>query len=434
MRLGIAISLISKASALAVQLVAVPFGIAYCGLQQYTQYVTLVALSMLPAVLLLRLGPSFTAKYASAYRRNNRSEADTLFAVSTIGTTAHVTLATVAALLVTTCAPLQTVVDPSGSLGAFPAFYSFTLFFIAIAGGVFTGVEAAQAGAHETHLLATRSVVANLASFACIVIVTPLWNNIFTFVLALQIIPFSLRAVNAIFFIARHHPDALVPRKTQELKKVFTSTIKDAWVFTLLSGPVNFLALNAPILLFAAIPDERLSAWLIVAMTLLVQAIRGMSLALGPVVPAIADAHSSGNSTQVRKYKSNLAMFAIALGAMTIACAMLVSPIAIALDVNVPPRFTAIAVPLAFFAACLFFESTIATTVYALGDHKATHRVYAIVIARSVIGFSVIAASLRPESLHVAFVINVLYTLIASIFPILSVLGSAQVRRAAPQP
>ncbi|MCC7338458.1 MAG: hypothetical protein IT422_25485 [Pirellulaceae bacterium] len=302
-------------AAFATQVLAIPIAIRYCGLDTYALYLSLVAASLAPSILLLRLGPSFISSVAKFHRLDDRHSLSAYFRNS-IGLTS---LNCVAAGLLSVAAfcllPVDHFFKDLSAPGTTIVPTLAVLSFLSITGCFLSTVEAYQAGLHETHVLYVRSTVSNGLAIALLFVIIPFYPSVVGLLIVLQVVPFVTRLLNAAFFIWRQRMTLLLPSGDRT-----TNILGDAVRYTFMAGFCAYTGTQVPLLILTTQSNTNRAGLYAVAIQLVLQLQGVIAVMMAPTVPAIANALAAGEVKTVRRIQQGSIWLTNCVG-MLVACA-----------------------------------------------------------------------------------------------------------------
>lgn len=369
--LGLASSLVSKSAAFATQIIAIPVAIGYCGLDTYALYLSLVAASLAPAILLLRLGPSFVASVARFHQVDNQIALATHFRNSIGLTLVNCLAAGLLSIAAFYLLPLDKYFAglSRGVDSVRPAL--FLLSSLSILGCFFSTVESFQAGLHETHVLNARSVVSNILACVCLFTLLPFYPTVIGLIVVLQAIPFSTRFLNASLFIWRQRSTLL-----QSQLSMPTKILGDSLRYTFTAGFCAYAGFQAPLLILTTQTDGRRAALYAIALQLVLQLQGVVAVMLAPTIPAIANAQESGESATVNNIRRGTMWAINAMGILAIVVSIfLCNWISPATELSHLSKLI-IAISSAIFFWSMAFESFLFTYILTVGTASVRNSVY----------------------------------------------------------
>lgn len=411
--LGVVTSILSKAAAFGTQILAIPIAVRYCGLDTYALYLSLVAASLAPSILLLRLGPSFIARVAGHHQLRDRKALSAEFRNS-IGLTL---LNCIAAGLLSAAALYWLPITQFFSgltqpgINVLPALVLLSA--LNIVGCLFATIESFQAGLHETHMLYARSTISNVISLFLLLVIVPISPTLLTLVVILQVVPFLTRLANALLFMWRQrsilsHPSSGYP----------TNILSDALRFTFTVGFCAYVGFQAPLLILTTQTDVARAGFYAVAMQLVLQLQGLITVAMAPTIPALANAISAGEMYMVTRVK-RWTMWAInALGLLAVPTAVFISSWSTpATELSYEARLV-ISVSAALFFWSIAFENFLFTFLLATRGGRSSELIYRSQTVRSLlVAFAaIVLTSLRLDLW--ALIAMALAGLIAAIVPL----------------
>lgn len=287
--LALGTSIVAKALAAVVQLVAIPLVIRGLGVQSYVAYAAMLAVSAWPSLITLRHGPAFVGRVAhlvadaklAHVRRLVWSGAIAVTATATVG--AAITAILLLMLPLTDVLPLGAGVDGFGLLCALAVLICLNLMQAPLA-----PLEEAQAGMQENYILNLRDLAANLLTLPLMVFGFRQWPSFVFLVAAMNLPRATMRFVNAGLLMKRH--PALRPTTQAFALKDYLPLALDGAAFTLAAGASAYLCHQAPILFGARMLDADATASLAATLQLLLQAFAVVTFLTVPVIPAVRDA------------------------------------------------------------------------------------------------------------------------------------------------
>jgi hypothetical protein len=407
LKLGICFGLGSKMSAVALQALALPLAIKFCGAELYATYLSLVAASLLPSVLLMRLGPAITARVAKLSGINDQNGLGLLFTNSLVLAFSNAGLSAILALIALTTIPVEHILPPT--ISAQSIYTTLTILAcVSIGGAMFMTIETFQAGMHETHTLAIRATVSNILAAIAITAFIPRYPSIYTLILALQLIPFAARIINALAFLRNYHSYFALDKVNRGYLR---NLIPDALGYTLVAGLGNYIYYQLPILLITTLVYGSIATALTIAIDVLMQSLRGLNIFLSPSIPALADAVASRDFKAFRRIVAFLILGVNATAFLLLSCLFIGSQLLQATFSL--SRIETYILFLSFFVAfwAIATEAVTANAIFASGSHGEVNSAYWRLGLRSIISTAAILMLIaigRPESTLLAMFVTVL--------------------------
>lgn len=381
LRFALIWSIASKASAFLVQIVAIPVAIHYCGIGTYTLFLSLVAASMAPTILLARMGPRFIGKVSAAYHGNHTPKIAAYFRDGLKLTYVGCSLSIILVLVLANTSILNSAFqDFSASSFVGP----FAILCCAnVIAGVFQSLESMQSGLHETHLVYTRSTITNVIAFVLLFILTPIYPNILTLILILRILPLIARTINAAIFIARRRSLFCGdPNPDHSFRaNVYTDSIR----FTFVAGFCAYCGLQAPLLILATQSSEMaVASALALAMQIVMQLLGVANVLILPSIPAMADAHASNDEESVYRLQHKITATILAMGVLS-CVAGIAAGIFFAGQLELSTMSAAIILGSAgAFFAVTAAEQSLFTFILAVADQSSASMSYVVMASKSI--------------------------------------------------
>ena len=374
-------SLAAKGCAFGTQVLAIPFAIHFCGLPTYTLYLSLVAASLAPSMVLLRLGPRFVSEIAVMRQRGDEDGIAAHFRKSVVVTTVNCLLATVVVAALLSTQGFRSLFEGVGteSQVTLPL---LALAVMSIVGGFIMTIEAVQSGLHETHILNARAAVANVLSCVLLCVAIPLYPSLWMLILVLQGVPLLTRVLNTIVFVWRYRSLVLLQSGRP------AHILGDALKFTFTAGFCAYFATQAPLLLITTqVSDPSIAGMSAISIQIALQLLGLSMVLLAPCVPAMADAFAASDLEAVNQYRtclkksiSTVALLSVIGGA--IGGGLLSSKMGLSITVGAILMGSA-----GMLFAALVFEKLFFTILLTLAQPEKLSLVYAIVGVKSVAVF-----------------------------------------------
>lgn len=287
--LALGTSIVAKALAAVVQLVAIPLVINRLGVQSYVAYAAMIAVSAWPGLITLRHGPAFVGRVSQLVAQAKLTDVRRLVWSGAIAVTATATAGAAITGTLLIVLPLRDVllldagVDGFGLVGALAILICLNLMQAPLA-----PLEEAQAGMQENHILNLRDLAANALTLPLMVFGFRYWPSFVFLAVAMNVPRAAMRFVNALLLMKRH--PALRPSPQAFALKHYLPLALDGAAFTLAAGASAYLCHQAPVLFGARLLDADATASLAATLQLLLQAFAVVAFLAVPMIPAVRDA------------------------------------------------------------------------------------------------------------------------------------------------
>jgi O-antigen/teichoic acid export membrane protein len=414
-RFGVAASGVSKLTALFAKFFAIPIAITYCGSQTYTLYLGLVAASMFPSILLLRMGPPYIARVSRLHQADDFEGLAVAFRASLVLTGFNAILTSIFFVCLILIFPLQALVSSGDGNDVSLVLPLVVLTSTTILGGFLSTVEAFQAGLHETHVLSLRATVANVFTAVFLIFLVPVLPGLFSLIFVLQLIPFITRVGNCLLFISRHRRNVF---ETRFAYADVRELLPDAWGFTFVAGFCGFVGFQLPILLVTTIASGPLVSVLAIAFNVILQLISSLSLILGPAIPALANATATQDYKAVQSLRTNLLLACHAI-AILVCSGCLAASLFLADQLGIESsRCASMFLSAGIFFWAMALEAVESNYLYAIGSVREVRRSYFIIAARSILNAGCLTILLSLNVQETAFWCLAILTTLISVIPL----------------
>ncbi len=406
-------SIISKGLAFATQVLAIPIAIHWCGLPTYTLYLSLVAASLAPTMLLLRLGPKYVGMIATLHSTNDSNGIAAYFWKGMVLTTVSCLLAFLASMALIAIPNASSIF--AGLTLDTVSLPLALLCGVSIIGGFCQTIEQVQCGFHETHYINLRAGVANVISCATLLTFVPLFPNVITLIVALQVIPLISRIVNSAIFILRYR----VVFKDFRPQVCRVAVLSDALKFTFVAGFCAYMGVQAPLLLLATqTRSAEIAHASALSLQIVLQLLSIAGFLLVPSIPAIASAWAAADYESVRRYKNGISRILHGL-CLIVVLTGFISGSLLSFKLGLQPQQGIIL----FGAAGLFFsvnaiEQFYFTHLLTIPNPVNASIIYAIVGAKSILIFMAALISVTVGAELYTLLIASLVAFVSSVVPL----------------
>lgn len=376
----------SKASALVLQLAGVSLGTRYCGATEYAGYLAVFAAALIPALILIRLSPSYVGFAIGARAhlsdRNVRKHLH-------LGVLAVVAGGLVYFLLVVALWLISVAFELRLFESQFPARYSSVFLFLVINAGLLSmvaAIEAMQTGFHQIRILSAWILAANLTSLALLVTLLPRQPDVVTLALILNLPQLIARLLNAITFPLSN--PGILARSSPDLTS-FLSLVRESLLYTGWSGVTKYATFQAPILLMNRLweaPDP----WAAVMFQLLVQGLGALNLLLLPGLPVLVADLRSGELSRARKVEKSIVGFVFLIG-LVLAVAILLLPRASGSFILTSPHLLLCLAAFLLFVCC-GVEEYLSGLILMSASGTSRRWVYGMALVRAVVFLCLVVA------------------------------------------
>ncbi len=282
--LAVCALLFSKGIAYIGRLISLPLALYYCGVEEFALFSFVVALSAIPGMVLVRLGPRFIGYIAHCNSNNNYSGIAWLVRQGCLLSIYGACIFAIIAVI------FLAISEQFGFASVFAKskevkFSLFLLMFINFVQTFLLVFENLQVGMNETHLAAGRNSLASVISCCGTLLLIPIFPTCLALVGVLHGIPLIARVLFAIYLWRRYS----FVFSTKPVKPSFVESLSlDAAKNTLMSGLVAFLLVQSPLLIVMGIgestPDVHIT---VIALQFTLQFFGLMSILVVPAIPAL---------------------------------------------------------------------------------------------------------------------------------------------------
>jgi hypothetical protein len=403
--LAVGFSLASKIASFVVQLLAVPFAISYCGVDTYVLYVQLVALSLGPCVLILRLGPRFVGVVSILYTEKNYSDLSDVIRRG-FQVTAFSAIIAAGFMLILPFSPWSIVAFESRDV-----FIGFSIIGLSYILNAFLNYfESIQTGFQETYLVAFSYTLSSITCCVLLFVLLPICSNLVTFVLILHVVPAFSRSLQVFTFAIRNQD--LLHRQSQE-KGISPPVLSDAFGYTMMTGACMYVGFQAPMLMLIANSSESaVRQFITLAFQFILQALGVMGIVFVPMVPVLANAWKSHDHIILKRYRRIVFCLVIIAGVFSTVCSSVA-----AIHFGNEAFLSAYRLILAIstvggFFCVIAWEQFLAVYLLATSVHSKSSVVYKLSLVRSVVSFLCVSIAIYfGANLYAMFFMSIAYAL-----------------------
>lgn len=370
----------AKVAAVSSQALALPIAIKYCGLETYSLYLAMVALTMLPASFLIRLSPAFVGRTAFLSTFGDKAKASLHFKTGVLLSAIGAVVSLLVSLFVVLFAAHAPTMKPNFDFANLVSF--LTLLVLTIGSGFVMAVETHQSGMQESDLQARRALISSAVSILCLVFFVPAYGTLLSLVLSINAVQFVSRLINAFLYLKRHSflRDGAWPKR-KDLSRGAAESIP----FTVVSGPFVFLSFHCPIVLLSLEPQNEIAPFAIVMIQLSIQLVGFLNLVIVPIVPAIAAAVANDQIRSLNRYLYWGVVFLIAASLSFVMVGYLLMPYALThLSISKPMWLQQMVFSVSLACGALL-ESYLLSAAMLLKSQTVARRVYFHLGFRSVL-------------------------------------------------
>jgi O-antigen/teichoic acid export membrane protein len=318
-RYAAAASLVSKASSIALQVIAVPVAIRWLGIDQYAAYV--VATSALAWISAVNLGlpQAIAITLPGAIARRSEGQAGRSFRAALQAMSIIVAIAVASTFVFAQISPLAWK-----ARGATIDTLAFMLLLAANAGHVILSlVESAQAAYQELYFYNLFLALGSCLALISILAVSHLTPSIWLAVAALNCMPLLARGVNAARFLYGH-PYLLTAKPSVGWSECVRLLRVGASYF--LTSVASYVVNRFIIVQVAASTSSRDTTVFAAAMSAYTMGFSVVTMLTVPLLPAVALHHAIGDFKWIRAIRTRMAAAGACFGVVTIGVMVALGP------------------------------------------------------------------------------------------------------------
>lgn len=313
LRLGLGTAIAARCAGAVIQLAAIPVVINSLGIESYTAYASILAISGWASLVTLRNGPSFVGHVAHLSAVGAQSTVAGIWQPALLVTGASALLGVCITAVVIYAVGLAIFLPPQVSTMLVELWG--ILIFLILAQLVQTSLSPlsdVQAGLQETYLLNVRDLVGSVLSAAAILLAFPKWPTLWAVVLAIHVPRLAATVVNAASLFRRH--PWLAACSIKPMWRAYLPLAAEGAAYSAVAGISAYLCHSAPILFMTQFAPAHSAAEYVVLLQLVLQAFAVVSLLTNPVIPAVRDAVSCHDLAWLRSAILRLSLAVVGVG------------------------------------------------------------------------------------------------------------------------
>jgi O-antigen/teichoic acid export membrane protein len=361
------------------------------------KFAALSAIAAIPAVFMIRFGPSLIAVFSRAVVKKELNAQRALLRFSLGSSTLWATVLFFVFLIVIYQEKLGRLI-PGVNEHNFDRTPVVLLAFCGLFSISLGTTDLLQSALLESHRSSIREIIAKLISMILLVVLLPRLPNYLVMAAIVAAVPFAVQVLNLLLFLA--HNRSLCVRPVEADPHLYSSLRSETLVFTFVGGISAYLCNQAPLLLLTKLgADDQISRFALL-MSLVLGLFSVASIIISPLCAAFFHALAEGSTRWVRIYMYGGAFSLILFGAFVTTAAFFFGAPVLRLLVPklAPPEKYQLAASMVYLTA-ISLENFLYSVNLALGK---TRVVSMLLFARS-IGTVAIAAFLASTSFEVYF-------------------------------
>lgn len=281
-------AILARCSGAVLQLIAIPVAVHHLGTAGYAALLGLVAFSLMPVALSIRLGPSFVAENSADFVASNLDSMRTrLWSTTLVVCTIQGLLGVVGTIIAYFASDLGYLDSVFEKTTDEPSPFTLLVFLLGIhlCGGVCLIFEEVQAAMQRQYFISIRTLVANLVAILSVVYLFPMCPSLSALIIILYGIPLIGRAVNVLVFVCSH--SELFPQASSFHLRIGLSTVRSAIIYTAVAGVGAYGANQLPLMPGAIFLESGSVAQFGCCVQLLLQGFSVLSMFVVPYIPAL---------------------------------------------------------------------------------------------------------------------------------------------------
>ncbi len=298
---------LSKISATTLQLASIPVAIRNIGLETYAAYVTIFALASVPAILVMRHGPTLTGYVALARSQRRTKEIAIRFQSCSLLSIATAAIAFSLTVLLFLAGHFTIPAVASSVAPVEVGSVFFLVAFCGLVGALLFTVEDLQAGYQETHVTGIRSTVGNAIGLLLVFFWFPSHASILSYAAIMLVPQLALRLINMLILLFRM-PEVFKLNRRIELIE-FQTAFHSGFLFSLVAGAGAYAGNQVPILAAGLLLSPADTAAVAVMNRLCLSAFAFGSIFSLAMMPAFCAAVSQGKQAWLERILRRFDLF-----------------------------------------------------------------------------------------------------------------------------
>jgi O-antigen/teichoic acid export membrane protein len=395
--LAIAAAFLHRALSVVFQLQLAATCVSIFGSGGLGKFAALSAIAALPAVFMIRFGPSLIAVFSRAVVKGDLNSQRSLLRFSLGSSTLWATILFLLFLIVIYTESLGRLIPGvnENSVDRTPiALLAFCGLFTISLGTT----DLLQSALLESHRSSIREIVAKLISMLLLVALLPRLPNYLVMAAIVAAVPFTVQVLNLLLFLA--HNSSLCVKPAEADPDLYSTLRSETLVFTFVGGISAYLCNQAPLLLLSRFGEADQISRFALLMSLVLGLFSVASIIISPLCAAFFHALAEGSHRWVRIYMFGGTLSLLVFGAFVTTAVFFFGDPVLRLIVPklAPPDKYQLAASMVYLTA-ISLENFLYSVNLALGK---TRVVSLLLFARS-IGTVSVAAFLASTGFEVYF-------------------------------